>query len=45
MEGGAQGDSANGNREKNDFSQVFLKYYISFQIQFGILLFSRQNMH
>ena len=24
---------------------VFLKYYISLQIQFGILLFSRQNMH
>ena len=24
---------------------VFLKYYITLQIQFGILLFSRQNMH
>ena len=24
---------------------VFLKYYISLQIQLGILLFSRQNMH
>ena len=27
------------------FINVFLKYYISLQIQFGILLFSRQNMH
>ena len=27
------------------FVNVFLKFYISLQILFGILLFSRQNMH
>ena len=68
---GAQGNSANGNCEKNGrknenhsktsgsrqrklkycqfkillFINVFLKFYIFLQIQFGILLFFRQNMH